>query len=149
MEVLNSATCPFQCIGLFCAERFFGTICAQEYGTICANQHGTICTLISWSYERCQIVCVYLTCFLNWGLRDNLCPLPDSGLPVPSIYGIASEFEVSISLCLFDMFLNLRFRDQLCPLSDLGPSLPTSVDLFVKSCVGLICYLLLLPFISF
>ena len=34
---------------------------------------------------RCQIVCVYLTCFLNLGLRDNLCPLPDSGLSVPSI----------------------------------------------------------------
>ena len=88
----------------------------------------------------CQIVCVYLTCFLNLGLRDNLCPLSDSGLSVPSIYGVASEFEVSISLCLYNMFWICEFRDHLCSLSDLGLLVPMSVDLFVKSCVGFTIY---------
>ena len=39
--------------------------------------------------SRCQskIVCVHLTSFLR--LRVNPCPLPDLGLSVPSIYGVA------------------------------------------------------------
>ena len=86
------------CIGLFCAKRFLGLSVPRNMGPSVPAFMELRVNL------RCQMVCVYLTCFLNLGLRENLGPLSDSGLSVPSIYGVASEFEVSISLCLYNMF---------------------------------------------
>ena len=42
--------------------------------------------------------------FFNYPLRGHLCPLPDSGLSVPSIYGVWGYFEVSISYLFIYMF---------------------------------------------
>ena len=62
------------CIGLFffffCAKRFLGLSVPSSMGPSVPSFHG---------------VASYLTCFLNLGLRDDLCPLPDSGLSVPTI----------------------------------------------------------------
>ena len=76
-------------------------LCPRAWDDLCPRAWDLLCPL-AWDHlcpaymelrvnSRChlRIVCVYLTCFLNLRVRDNLCPLPDMGLSVPSIYGVA------------------------------------------------------------
>ena len=95
MEVLVSFSpfAPFSVLALFVPGQFWDYLCPGIWDHLCPRSWNHLCPVFMELRvnSRChlRIVCVYLTCFLNLRLRDNLCPLPDSGLSVPSIYGVA------------------------------------------------------------
>ena len=96
---------------------------------------------------RCQIVCVYLTCFLNLGLRDNLCPYRTRDYLCPAFRELRANLKcrlVCVSITCFEFVIQgppVPFvrRGAICT-HDCG---------FICKILCWIYYLLLLLFISF
>ena len=94
---------PFSALAFFVPKDFLGLSVPRNMGPSVPSSMGPSVPSSHRFASDSKVsnsLCLLNIFFLISGLKDNLCPLSDSGLSVPSIYGVA----IRLVLCLVNMF---------------------------------------------